>query len=51
MPQVTTQKTATGYQYRITIPYNLIKALDIHKGDQFTFIINGKGRLELIKED
>ncbi len=42
------QMTGTG-QWTITIPRNLVTALQIRRGDDFQVIINRNGNLELMK--
>jgi bifunctional DNA-binding transcriptional regulator/antitoxin component of YhaV-PrlF toxin-antitoxin module len=46
MPKL--QKMKSG-QIFITIPRELGKALGFDKGDNFRFVINQRGRLELVK--
>lgn len=42
------QRTGTG-QWTMTIPRNLVHALQLKKGDDLQVIINRNGNLELIK--
>jgi len=37
-------------QVFVCVPKKLASALDFKKGDSIRFVINGKGRLELVKE-
>jgi bifunctional DNA-binding transcriptional regulator/antitoxin component of YhaV-PrlF toxin-antitoxin module len=48
MPRV--QQIKTG-QMVITLPRKLAIATGIQKGDEIKFVINSKGRLELVKEN
>ena len=49
MPIVQQLRNETG-QLVITIPKSLATATGIHKGTKINFVINSKGRLELVKE-
>jgi len=46
MTKVTEHK---NNQLRITIPIRLAVVLGIKKGDEFDFVINNQGRLEMVK--
>lgn len=37
-------------RYNVTIPKSLVTALKIEEGQQYNFVINSKGNLELIEE-
>jgi len=37
-------------QFVVTLPRKLALALEYKKGDRVNFVINSKGRLELVKE-
>jgi bifunctional DNA-binding transcriptional regulator/antitoxin component of YhaV-PrlF toxin-antitoxin module len=48
MPKITEHQ---NNQLRITIPRKLALAIDLKKGDEIEFMINGKGRLEMVKNE
>lgn len=48
MPRI--QVTSTG-QYIITIPVNLVRALQLEKGDELLVQLNKSGNMELVKLD
>jgi len=51
MPRVVCQNNEYGGQFRITIPLSLVKALGIQPGDKFSFKINSRSNLELVREN
>lgn len=48
MPKITEHQ---NNQLRITIPRKLALAIGLKKGDEMEFRINGKGRLEMIRNE
>ena len=42
------QQTNTG-QYMVTLPKNLVRAMNLGKGDELLAQINARGNLELVR--